>query len=626
MLHDRKLTSSSYTLAGIFSEVQGFTGTPWNSKTYPKKLECERDPLSAGKTQGLIWANSQTVHKLKSAQFEEVIAEVASIQAKGGYHAFMDVGAIFNGIDNLSVAKGLLKIVSPSIQGVLFFKDNRPCVLKRTGEIISFAQSPLKSEELYIYYDQFHTTGTDFKIAGKSLHSIGKNSKMRDLEQGYMRDRQAELGARVEFILTPEAAEFIAKELSTSEVGTREILRCMEINQEAELKEQLLMASFGRIQETVKQHLHALLLNSAIPPQEIKKQGKELLELLGDKIEDTPYEQLGRYPVNMPAQDFFNEMIDQTLQKMVPLGVDKEMLQKELWGCVDLELLPPTLPTAAAKTPDQCVEHQTQSLTQLQSMATVHKELTSDQEKAGKIGPIHWNWEKNWQTSQPIFYMHCKPAALKEVELPQMVQMRDSDIWIPSSLGQVPFLSIAEVLEEELPEFKDVFDIEASYNFLPIYGNTFVQKEIVPVQMKPFEKGLPRVQNLLICKEKETGNVQVRLLSQADAGFFYKQLTRERTPTPAVEATLYHVKLGVLASNSSQETAFDAPLMRKIVQAKFFNGESLYTKQEIPFLRAWIQEKGTKRMERLFCAHILPAKKDKRDEYPGSILAKIFAG
>lgn len=62
--------------------------------------------------------------------------------------------------------------------------------------------------------------------------------------------------------------------------------------------------------------------------------------------------------------------------------------------------------------------------------------------------------------------------------------------------------------------------------------------------------------------------------------------------------------------------------LRKVVQAKFFNGETFYKKEEIPLLRKWIKEKGAARLRELFVNHILKFKEESREAFSKSILEK----
>ena len=205
-----------------------------------------------------------------------------------------------------------------------------------------------------------------------------------------------------------------------------------------------------------------------------------------------------------------------------------------------------------------------------------------------------------------------------------------------NSTLNAPFLSLSDILatEETLKEFADVFDLEVSYNFLPVIGNVEDKEGTSTLKhTTPFKTGQLQVKNILICKDKQSGTTQVRLLSQADAAFFFHQLPekpKETSETQEMEVTLYNMTLKVIQSNneaiaSGQQPVVDEALLKKLVQAKFFNGESIYSKQEMEHLQQWIQDKGIERLEKLFTEHILPYKdEEKQKEFPGSPLHKFF--
>ncbi len=656
-MHHRKLASTPYALGKMFKETQGFTGTPWNYKTYPQGLDTLRDMQSAGKTEGIIWKNSQIVHSLKTSDFKAIMQDIARLHAKDKYHAFIDVGAMFNGYDNRTVAEGILDTLPETIRGVLFFKDNRPCVLERgKKELIPF-ESGQDTKNLYIFYDQWHTTGQDFSIAGKSLLSFGKNTKMRDLEQGYMRDRKAAQGKRVEFILSKETDDYIKKDLRfplDETIGTMHLLKAAQNNQDRELDDQLIMAALGKIKEVLNQHLRSLQLNTQIPPAVIREKADKIRHLIGDAVRDAPYDELGSSKQTIlgdtdknksPNERFFTEVIDQAAEKMkefladtvlCPEGLTLDTLKAELWSCIDLKLLPEKISSAAPQAANQLVEQQSQQQSQQERMALVNKELLSDMEKETERGPIHWNFDSRQKTYSSAFYRVMKVEDLLQCTKEQLPLYDMSTRALkPKSSSQAPFLALADIFahEDHLKAYADVFDIEVSYNFLPIISNTLKESDIITVRSHPFRNGQLAVNNILICRNVNTGEVQVRLINQADAGFFFQQLSekpREAVEKQEMEVTLYHKTLKVLQSNNEaiangKQQVIDPAVLKKIVQAKFFNGESLYSKEEMKYLKAWIEQKGADRMEQLFTQQVLPYKPDKQKEYPGSPLAKIFA-
>ena len=128
------------------------------------------------------------------------------------------------------------------------------------------------------------------------------------------------------------------------------------------------------------------------------------------------------------------------------------------------------------------------------------------------------------------------------------------------------------------------------------------QSQTLEVHNVPFDKGQLNVRNLLICKNTQTGESQIRMISQADAGFFFSKLKEERDANKPheIDVTLYNLTLGAIQSNVStnvdEKELIDDTVRKKIVEAKFFNGESLYTPEEMDSLKAWILEKGAEKM------------------------------
>jgi hypothetical protein len=685
-LHPRKLTSTPYTLDGLFLETQGFTGTPWNARTYPGRLQLVRDPNSAGKTEGIIWKNSQAVQTLSSSDFQDNIAEICQAD---GVRAFIDVGAIFNGIENKDAAQAFLEKLPKEVKGVLFFKGDRPYVLDRAEKEKPF-QDYQDTKELFLFYDQWHTTGMDFIIPGKSLLSFGKNSKMRDLEQGYMRDRQAAEGARVSFVLSPEANKFVRAQLKLKpeqQITTAHILRCAEINQESELEEQLVMASLGKFRETLDRYLKRLQRDSAIPPKTLLAYAGILRPLLGDTAQDAPYEQLGRWREQCETGKIFAQIADAAAKKLEPLlshphlsklagiqGLTVDSLKQQLLQCVDLELLPKTMAMASSQRPDQLAEQQAQQLSQQQRLALARKDQQTEPPRtATEKGPLRWNFLQPEAVGTRAFYRTLKPADLQPEELPvrklgstkvskaieeekttsktvlsnaaqalKNFQSLAHEWELPSGTlnsTQAPFLALSEVLaaDSKLQAYADVFEIEASYNILPVKAHQYVpidlwssksQTGVAEIDFPPLNERQLDARCVLICKDRQNGAVQVRLLSQADMGFFFEHLKPQAERE--LDVTLCHLDLKVLQSNSpailaGQEKVLEGEAFEKFVQAKFFSGEILYSKAERDYLRRWIKAKGPKRMEALFVQEILSCRKEKKSDYVGSTLHAIFS-
>ena len=646
--HPRKFTSTSFSLFNMFLITNGFTGTPWNEATFPKGIKTVRDPNSAGKTEGIIWKNSQAVYPLNETDSAKTVKELNAITE---HRAKIDVGALFNGVDNQAVAKAFLDEQPSSVEGALFFQGNRACILKRGHDTsVPFDQDG-DTKNLYIFYDQWHTTGTDFVIPGNSLLSIGKNTKMRDLEQGYMRDRQAAEGKRVSLALPPETAQFIRKTLKLPKeapITTTEVLRCVELNQEHELNEQLLMAALGGMREVLKSHLKSLLQNSNILPSTLRHKAKEIQALIGDEAVDEPYELLGRFREDRNTELVFKPIVDEAVSRLAPLiselGVKEDTLRQELINCIDFKLLPKTMPLASTQRPDQFVEQQSQQQSQQERLAMQQK----DQETVKKpidldFGSLHWNFLHPESINSRAFYRTLKPADMADEELP-VVEIDDYDTrhlekrpLYTQNETQTPFFAVSEVfaMDKELQKYANVFDIETSYNVMPVKSRVYDMQNwhsgkyysTAKHRFDPLGKNHPAPKFLLICRDSQTEAEQVRLLSQADEGFFFGHLHPDEKRE--VDVTLYSLDLKVLQSNvpsilEGKENPVKGGVLDKIVQAKFLNGESLYAKAECDYLRKWIKEKGVARMKELFVNQILPSREGKKKEYENSPLHNIF--
>jgi len=64
--------------------------------------------------------------------------------------------------------------------------------------------------------------------------------------------------------------------------------------------------------------------------------------------------------------------------------------------------------------------------------------------------------------------------------------------------------------------------------------------------------------------------------------------------------------------------------IKLLVQAKFFNGETEFSSTEIPYLEAWIKDRGVVKMSTLFEKYILQWKAESSAKYQQSPLRSLF--
>lgn len=654
-MYPSHLTSTLYTLARFFKNIIGFSGTPYNSMTYPDKLETILEVGADGRTMGIMWSKSrENIRYGKREDFPGTIADIVEAQKKGGgcYNGFINTGALFTGISNVAVGEALLAALDLPIKGVVVYKDNLPVVLERGNPVpLPYDKSTLKPEELYIYYDEWHTTGSDFRLPAdaKLLQSVGKATRSRDLFQGYWRAREVDKGQQVEFFLPDKVERYLREELKVptgQPVGLPEILRSSEINQERELLELMNMAILGKIREVKDRYVNQFLKNSKMEGAVLKPVQTSLNKLIADEARDTPYdERFGEGSDSTESR--IKKIIDDIVVQFLPIiatgilpDLTAEGLRDELNRSIDAKSLTSLQGKLSLRNPNQLAECQTITETQSQTLNLAHKEMAGEvsRNSCRFSTPLPWNWstagsdrlsDKGYYPLQPVDEI----MKLSNEELPHTQETRVKlgfglYSWtqeLPFSDRQVPIFEISSAMGKERlwDEYKGIFSLEASYNFMPLQANA-----------KPFDPEEPAVQRLLILSER-TPPFQKRiiLLSQADAAFFMEALANERNRGGGgqqLDVALYDLSLDVIQSNNNtqiKDPSFlkDPEIAGKIVEAKFYGGALRYEDDELELLRSWIEKNGAERMEKLFYQEILKNKEKIRREYENSPIHHLFS-
>lgn len=648
-LHPAKIVSASYSLDSLFLEIKGFTGTPWNRATYPKRIEAIMDEQSAGKTIGVMWKNSRANDKkLSTSKFPECVDEIGEIVRKGGYNAFNDAGAIFNGPDNETVAKKFLSVLPEEIKAVVWFKNDALYVLERDrGDSIPYDRTHIVPENMFFIIDQGHGTGLDLPIIGKTLMTEGKTMKMRDREQSYDRDRKAAHGPRVEFLSFPEVDEHIRAELNLPEdqpITLAERLRLNEINQETELKEHMLMAAMSQVRHVVDTYLDKFRTNPGIDPKIVREKLSAAAALMAEETLDDPANDFG-IKEDLPMKDFAEMVVEKTLEKMQPLftcadlypDLNRESVQKELSACFDFARLPEKVSSKPLSASDGLVQKQVMKETKQQKTNLTLKELMTEKSNLEGFNVLapEWFWPDNVDTLSHKTYL---PKTLKELGVARLPCERypSSDKPNPDrprSEGLVPILHMNELFanKSELEAYRGVFEIEASYNFIPAISlkkvGYFEGGGLARCLDYPFSPTQLPVERMLIIQAPGKP-ARLVLVDNYDAAFLAKKLRSQRDTSKSEDVKTYLVdsRLGVISSNTHAALDLnDTKIAQLMTQAKFFGGALIYTPQEKEYLKAWLLLKGAKKMEELFCQHILANKPKLREEYEGSTIQQVFS-
>jgi hypothetical protein len=642
--HEEKLSANALTLTDMFSEVQGFTGTPWNQITYHNKLDTYPEKGTDGKTLGILWKNSRdAVDVLASDRFPEVLDQLHLER----YHAFIDTGSLFNGVDDETVAKAMLKKLPASMKGIVFYKDNRQVILERNRLIpIPLEHSQLSPAERFTYYDQWHTTGADIKQypSAKALVTIGKHMMLRDLLQGVWRMRELDRGHSVDFKIIPEAAASIRQNNHLNDqdsIGLAEVFGFAEANQQKEILSQLLLSIPQKIEHLLQDRIMAVLMRHSAEPAQVKKTSNEIYKAFVMGQKDLPYKNFGRREMLVDADIAVCETIDEHLDRAMSIieanpllgDIDKMMLKKEMEQQVKWELLPKMMLSPQQRTTDTTVEIEVQKEQEVhvQALKEIQQENFMHTQRTSWLP--HWNWENNnrlFSLNSDIFQATPVDEVLRlaNEDLPILFDRHGVKISISEDIP--PVMEIRDIFAHEstLAEYQDIFDLESSYNFLPIKTRIPHEKASqVGINQKaiPFDDVQYAVNFFLMVPEKD--RVRMVLLSQAEAGFFLEKIGSEKSEYTSRNIILGQMELGVLkAENPVQAEALLASpeAKRLLVQAKFYDGQLIYSPEELKLLEIWISQKGAERMQKLFCDIILRSKPHRRKEFEKSALAELF--
>lgn len=200
--YERKITGNAHTLAGE-SNSTGFSGTNDREDTMPATVEARvlsQHLNTNGKMLHIINREiNQTYYSIPKNNTEVFLKEVIKyINHQKNCYALIDAGAMAAGMSNISVAKKLLKNIRESFKGVVFFDDDSGqllVMLKEKDHVISIATCHLKMQELFVYFDDAHTRGSDLKLPfyAQGIVTLCREMNKDKFMQAVMRLRQLEV-------------------------------------------------------------------------------------------------------------------------------------------------------------------------------------------------------------------------------------------------------------------------------------------------------------------------------------------------------------------------------------------------------------------------------------------------
>ena len=664
-IYTKTLNSSPYSLFDMFAKVQGFTGTPWNTMTWPDPVSWDAPVKSTsaikpatealkakgvdGKTITILAEKSdKDIQILTTTDHDKILDGLITAKAvTNGMRALIDTSSLFSGASNALVAKKILDRLPyqegkiDQIEGVVYYNEHNVQMILERGNThaIPLADSRLIKEpnKRFTYYDQPHTTGTDITQAplSEAYVSIGKDLTLRDLMQGVWRMRGLDKNQKISFVISLEGEKAIRASQQIPPhipITFFHILRFVLINQTQQQQTHLVAAIKQKIQHVVIQSIMDQILKLKLDSESNQN---EFLALLNEfkltnifltSQEDHPFAAFGQKETLDPTKDVIEGLRINALKKIeelsdkffIKINVDKtkfiDNLRSKMESIKHQDLLPDQLPS-----------HHVAQKQEAETEVETEQEPEVDQElEQMKIN------EYNPSTLKSL-KQRWKYDSEKENLRTLISKYDDSNRSIKGARFLIKRLSLALIGDEKFKEYSDIFDPEliASTNFLYHYDAAG------KLETMPFNQVQLPQQYYLVIHDPQTKKNKLMFLDHGgDVGYFYSTLTQyKKEDSISIEdrkndliILLCDQHMGIVQHSqptlSKDIVLHDKQLCRLRVQAKFYKGELYYTKEEKKMLKEWVREKGPARMEKLCTEHIMPLHPKNNALYKKSSLYK----
>src|SRR3990167_3713584 len=631
--YPRQLFTNGHIFPLLVATIRGFSGTNWNSKTFPKAFE----------RQFLSDTESYTLHLLQS-QADPLLLPKGSDALFTGIadQSLTDRGGMFRQMKNKEVALKMLRNALHA-KGVVYYEGDDLKVLTRNqAEPMAYSACPFPKEELLAFWDQKHTTGSDIPLgaAATAIVTIGRHTHLFELLQSTWRLRGLHQGQKVQFALPEEEValikEALYRETSRSKdlpLETRDLFHYCWLKEKFRGQEHAARAlKFKFTNELIEPVLNQIFDETQVLPK------PEILEELFylEKAKD-PYEQYGRITHSLPKKQSVENQVKRVLSNPLLLEVPSDIqaqIRHNIQKIATTEL--PHLPdqissfTSHYETEVEIETQTEQEQEQEQEVEVIEiqidQDLFHDDRHFASRGIVSWEGP----LSRADFLV--SPAqSLANFKLPRANSY--SVARFRESRNLTPVVSIQEALtiQYRRPIPFDS-DLTASATFYPLQQEEFQEKGTV-YPFIPFGKHQDLVQEALLIQDIETGQIRMMLINQDEAKQFEKRLSTERHLLEnGVRLALYHMDYGLYAEGAdfpSEDTLHSTShFMRLKAQAKFFNGDVYYSQDELRALETWISElqaQGTlATVKMLFEKIVLKWKEKSASDYSRSPLFKLF--
>lgn len=631
----KKISCNPQNLVSMFAKVMGFTGTLYNYQSFHPDLDPRPEHCIDGKT----WFLLKTECEGKIYQIEDCLPKdkVAQIFLQHPhlekFDCFIDTGGFFKGIKNIDVAQEILKRYfckkrTPPLNAVVFYNEkNELMILERNKiEPIPIHESTLPLNERFVYYDQNHTTGANIiqHPQAKGIVFIGKTTFLRDIWQSVWRLRSLGRGQSVEFIISSEISQIIRDhlKLASDDIITLDHLILFALNnQSKQVGEDNPLARIQKLNNIVQKAVSDVMLTDTIPEQAKRNLFVDLMDdFFLISVEDLPFDQYG-IPESLEDAEIilqettskFIKKVHDIIQKHPVLAqfINESSLAEKIREIDAKAIVPEKIARKASQSENLTVEKESEQKVEKQTTKQQEKEVFSISENDSKALAAYAKWEKD--IYDPTFFDNV------ETQIPLHMHSRDTKTVI------LPCISASDALlkQKELSSFSTLFDekLKVTPDLLATFADHYLKPNLFHNHQKIALQYCVRINN-------ETGEIELFMLSQFAFAQLKAKLAEEfsaqKSANSLYSICIYDSELGIV--QQGKEKMADAELqknpifMKLLVQAKFFNGETHFNKEELPILNEWITEKNSHVAKALFLDHIIRFRDTCLAQYQSSVL------
>ncbi|MBS0653900.1 MAG: DUF3638 domain-containing protein, partial [Verrucomicrobia bacterium] len=580
--HKDQIHNNAANLSGAVDSEQGYSGTTANpfifSHTYLQDPEKRivLDKGAYGRVIDTLCRANRTVHtvstKLKTAEdLMKAVHQKKNVEERNRFHAFIDIGAYFKGHTNAEVASSFLAYFSvleqSPIERILYYDDTNnklaclkkgrkePIYIDSTESKTIFAMTGLKKQQLFTFYDQFHTVGSNIiqDPHAKAFYTIGDQTVLRDELQGDMRMRSLLEEQEIEGIIPEDLIPLISHRIEEPIVekpSIEQILLFGEVNGLLRDREDNLKAFSLKLNAAARKYVLDKLYVSSGEEEEALYAAARTFFI--KPMTEELFSQYGGSPKSLEADKYIEALMQRFLARIQLIepylpNSEAETLKKELAeiSSISESYIPPQIDSRSQGQDNTVekiadIEKKVDNLNELD--LDTQKDLAKD-EKPQKAKEIPWNF------------------ASLDVLLQQL--------YAPFMQGS---MSIGMAVESRFQSLSDVMNIHGEYaifsdSFAPefLVSNNFI--ETASGQSNLFEQLQKTPYETLLFKDPRSGKFHLLLLTTMEAQGFFKMIAENGGKCPF---TLLNGDGSFRAGEPIDPNAPD--VQQLIVQMLFFSG------------------------------------------------------